>query len=78
MTTQVTGEALAPFKQLIHEMGQAFKEKDIPKAMTRFVVDYDITCFGFYADIDSKSELEQHWIEYFKNYESTLHGICIW
>lgn len=74
MTSQVTGEALAPFKQLIHDMGQAFKEKDISKAMTKFVTEDDVTSFGFYADINSKSELEQHWIDYFKDHESTLQS----
>ncbi len=70
MTTQVTGEALAPFKRLIHEMGQAFKEKDISKAMAKFVADEDVCSFGFYADINNKSELEQHWKDYFKDHDS--------
>ncbi|MFK0569901.1 nuclear transport factor 2 family protein [Endozoicomonas sp.] len=69
MTSQVTGEALAPFKQLIHDIGQAFKEKDISKAMAKFVAEDDITSFGLYADINSKSELEQHWKDYFSAHE---------
>ena len=72
MTSQVTGESLAPFKQLIHDIGQAFKEKNISRAIAKFVADDDISSFGFLADIDNKSELEQHWVNYFKDHETTL------
>ncbi|WP_263081144.1 nuclear transport factor 2 family protein [Endozoicomonas sp. Mp262] len=69
MTTQVTGEALAPFKKLIHDIEQAFREKDIRKAMAQFVPDADITSYGFLSDIYNKNELEQHWVDYFKGHE---------
>ena len=33
--------------------------------MCKFVADDDISSFGFLADISSKTELEQHWRDYF-------------
>ncbi len=74
MSTWVTGESLAPFKKLIHDIGEAFREKNISKAMSKFVADDDVTSFGFLADIHNKSELEQHWEEYFRNHDATEKG----
>ena len=74
MTSQVTGESLAPFKKLVTDIGDAFREKNIHKAMAKFVPDEDITSFGFLADINNKSELEKHWEDYFSNHDATEKG----
>ena len=74
MNSRVTGESLAPFQQLINDMRQAFKEKDARKAMRKFVADDDVLSFGFLADISSKSELEQHWHEYFDSHSPDSQG----
>ena len=71
MSTQITGKALAPFKQLIHDLDQGFREQNIHKIMSKFVPDNDVYSFGLVRDNDSKPALERHWQAQFGNYKAS-------
>ena len=68
MAARVSGADLAPFKAIIDEMHQAFREKDFATLMARHVPDEDVCSFGLTEDVASKAALEKLWRDFHQHY----------
>ncbi|PJE78942.1 hypothetical protein CI610_02106 [invertebrate metagenome] len=68
MGKRLTGKALKPFEELLAFIDQASEQKDTAAMMSCFVSENDIISFGHTASLNSRSELEQHWKNYFKDH----------
>lgn len=69
MFTRVTEEAMAPFHHIIQQIKKHSKARDIRGMLKYFVPDEELVSFGVEANINRKSDLEQHWENFFRAHE---------
>ena len=69
MSVRITGDALAPFLQILKDFEIYSEDKDVDSMMRRFVPDEDILSFGRLANKFDKAELKQHITDYFKHHD---------
>lgn len=68
MSIRVTGDALAPFLQILKDFEIYSQEKDINGMINRFAPDNDILSFGRFANKYDKPELKDHISDYFQHH----------
>lgn len=72
MSVRVTGDALAPFLQILKDFEVYSKEKDVSSMIGRFVPDEDIISFGRLANKFDKTGLRDHITEYFAHNDAFI------
>ncbi|MET4693427.1 YybH family protein [Endozoicomonas lisbonensis] len=67
MSTRLEGEALAPFLHIIRQYERCIKDKDVDGMMSLFVDDNEPHSFGLHVNLNSRSDIEQRYNDYFSS-----------
>ena len=69
MSIKVTGDALAPFLELMKKYDHCIVNKDVDGLMSLFVHDDETHSFGLHVNLSSRVALRNRFQEYFDNNE---------
>ncbi|MGI9273576.1 MAG: YybH family protein [Endozoicomonas sp.] len=69
MSIKLTGDALAPFRQLLKQYDSFIQNKDVSGIMSLFVEDDEPVSFGLHVNLDDRESLQKRFTEYFNSTE---------